>query len=54
MLIDALEDKSLTLTGYLAGFCMAWSIVSLLTFLAHDFGSMMALRFLLGLTEAPV
>lgn len=37
----------------MAGFCMAWSIVSLLTFLAHDYGTMIALRFLLGITEAP-
>ncbi|KAL6705182.1 hypothetical protein ACN47E_007287 [Coniothyrium glycines] len=38
---------------YLGGFCMAWSIVCLLTFLANDFGSMLACRFLLGVTEAP-
>lgn len=33
---------------------MAWSIVCLLTFLAKDFGSMLACRFMLGVTEAPV
>lgn len=33
---------------------MAWSIVCLLTFLANDFGSMLACRFMLGVTEAPV
>ncbi|KAK7425540.1 hypothetical protein QQZ08_007981 [Neonectria magnoliae] len=38
---------------YMAGFCMAWSVVSLLTFLAHDYGSMVCLRFFLGVTEAP-
>ncbi|KAM5354770.1 hypothetical protein ACJ41O_001416 [Fusarium nematophilum] len=38
---------------YMSFFCMAWSIVSLLTFLAKDYGSMIALRFLLGVTEAP-
>lgn len=39
---------------YLGGFCMAWSIVCLLTFKANDFGGMLACRFLLGVTEAPV
>lgn len=39
---------------YMAGFCMAWSIVSLLTFLAKDYSSMVVLRFFLGVTEAPV
>ncbi|CAH0045612.1 unnamed protein product [Clonostachys solani] len=38
---------------YMAGFCMAWSIVSLLTFLAKDYSSMVVLRFFLGVTEAP-
>ncbi|KAF5024482.1 hypothetical protein F66182_3422 [Fusarium sp. NRRL 66182] len=38
---------------YMAGFCLAWSIVSLLTFLANDYSSMVALRFVLGVTEAP-
>ena len=33
---------------------MAWSIVCLLTYLANDFKSMLACRFLLGVTEAPV
>ncbi|KAK7705878.1 hypothetical protein SLS64_007829 [Diaporthe eres] len=39
---------------YMGCFCMAWSIVCLLTFLAKDFGSMLACRFMLGVTEAPV
>jgi hypothetical protein len=39
---------------YMAGFCMAWSIVSLLTFLAKDYSTMVVLRFFLGVTEAPV
>uniref|UniRef100_A0A8H7NQB4 Major facilitator superfamily (MFS) profile domain-containing protein n=1 Tax=Bionectria ochroleuca TaxID=29856 RepID=A0A8H7NQB4_BIOOC len=38
---------------YMAGFCMAWSIVSLLTFLAKDYSTMVVLRFFLGVTEAP-
>ncbi|ROT42197.1 MFS general substrate transporter [Sodiomyces alkalinus F11] len=38
---------------YMAGFCFAWSIVSLLTYLAEDYGGMVACRFLLGITEAP-
>lgn len=38
---------------YMGGFCLAWSVVSLLTYKATSFGSMMACRFLLGITEAP-
>jgi hypothetical protein len=38
----------------MAGFAFAWSLVSLLTFLAHDYTSMMVLRFILGIVEAPV
>ncbi|RBA20520.1 hypothetical protein FPRO05_07967 [Fusarium proliferatum] len=38
---------------YMAGFCLAWSVVSLVTFLANSYGSMVALRFILGVTEAP-
>lgn len=38
----------------MAGFGFAWSLVSLLTFLAHDYSSMMVLRFILGIVEAPV
>ncbi|KAF5658781.1 major facilitator superfamily transporter [Fusarium circinatum] len=38
---------------YMAGFCLAWSIVSLVTFLANSYGIMVALRFILGVTEAP-
>jgi hypothetical protein len=33
---------------------LAWSIVSLLTYLAHDYHSMLVCRFILGITEAPV
>lgn len=33
---------------------LAWSIVSLLTYKCHDYGTMLACRFLLGITEAPV
>lgn len=36
------------------GFMLAWSVVSLLTFLAEDYEHMLVLRFLLGITEAPV
>jgi hypothetical protein len=36
------------------GFMLAWSVVSLLTYLAHDFHSMLVCRFILGITEAPV
>jgi hypothetical protein len=36
------------------GFMMAWSVVSLLTYLTHDFKSMLLARFFLGITEAPV
>ena len=38
----------------MAGFMMAWSVVSLLTYLAHDFKSMLLARLFLGITEAPV
>ncbi|GJC85507.1 putative transporter C1683.12 [Colletotrichum liriopes] len=38
---------------YMAGFMLAWSIISLLTYLAHDFKTMLVCRFLLGITEAP-
>ncbi|OAL53113.1 MFS general substrate transporter [Pyrenochaeta sp. DS3sAY3a] len=38
---------------YMAGFCMAWSVLSLLTYKAVDYKSMLVCRFLLGLTEAP-
>ncbi|CAI6270251.1 unnamed protein product [Periconia digitata] len=37
----------------MAGFAFAWSLVSLLTFLAHNYSSMMVLRFILGIVEAP-
>ncbi|KAM0322146.1 hypothetical protein ACHAQA_009634 [Verticillium albo-atrum] len=38
---------------YMSGFCMAWSITSLLTYKAHNFETMLVCRFLLGITEAP-
>ncbi|KAL1582674.1 hypothetical protein WHR41_08735 [Cladosporium halotolerans] len=38
---------------FMAGFMLAWSVVSLLTFLAEDYEHMLVLRFLLGITEAP-
>ncbi|KAF6832030.1 MFS transporter [Colletotrichum plurivorum] len=38
---------------YMAGFCMAWSIVSLLTFKVTSYEGMIACRFFLGITEAP-
>lgn len=38
---------------YMAGFCMAWSIVSLMTFKATSYPTMLVCRFLLGITEAP-
>ncbi|KAH8811216.1 major facilitator superfamily domain-containing protein [Xylogone sp. PMI_703] len=38
---------------YMAGFCTAWSVVSLLTYKAHDYKTLVACRFLLGLVEAP-
>lgn len=37
-----------------AGFSMAWSIISLLTYLTHDYKTMLVCRFFLGITEAPV
>lgn len=39
---------------YLSGCMMAWSVVSLLTYLAHDYSSMLVCRLLLGILEAPV
>ncbi|KAF5715803.1 tartrate transporter [Fusarium globosum] len=38
---------------YMASFCLAWSIVSLLSFLANTFGKMVTVRFILGIVEAP-
>ncbi|KAF4304818.1 putative mfs transporter protein [Botryosphaeria dothidea] len=38
---------------YMAGFSMAWSVVSLLTYLTHDYKTMLVCRFFLGITEAP-
>jgi hypothetical protein len=31
-----------------------WSVVSLLTYLVHDYKTMLIARFFLGITEAPV
>jgi fucose permease len=39
---------------YMAGFCLAWSVVSLLTYLANSYATMVVCRLLLGITEAPV
>jgi hypothetical protein len=33
---------------------LAWSVISLLTYLTHDFKSMILARFFLGVAEAPV
>ncbi|OHE99293.1 MFS transporter [Colletotrichum orchidophilum] len=38
---------------YMAGFMLIWSIISLLTYLAHDYKTMLVCRFFLGITEAP-
>ncbi|KAI6362826.1 hypothetical protein MCOR25_006090 [Pyricularia grisea] len=38
---------------YLAGFNALWSLVTLLTYKAHDYKTMLACRFLLGVFEAP-
>ncbi|TDZ54538.1 putative transporter [Colletotrichum trifolii] len=38
---------------YMAGFCLAWSVVSLLTFKVQSYEGMIACRFFLGITEAP-
>ncbi|TLS27217.1 hypothetical protein PpBr36_05352 [Pyricularia pennisetigena] len=38
---------------YLAGFNALWSVVTLLTYKAHDYKTMIACRFLLGVFEAP-
>ncbi|PVH94777.1 MFS general substrate transporter [Periconia macrospinosa] len=38
---------------FMAGFCLAWSIISLLSFLATNYPSMVILRFVLGIVEAP-
>ncbi|KXH41093.1 MFS transporter [Colletotrichum simmondsii] len=34
-------------------FMLTWSIISLLTYLAHDYKTMLVCRFFLGITEAP-
>lgn len=39
---------------YMGGFCTAWSIVCLCTFLVKNFEGMLAARILLGVAEAPV
>lgn len=38
---------------YMSGFCLAWSILSLLTYKASSYSSMVVCRFLLGIVEAP-
>ncbi|KAK7424131.1 hypothetical protein QQZ08_008737 [Neonectria magnoliae] len=38
---------------YMSGFCLAWSILSLLTYKATSYQSMVVCRFLLGVVEAP-
>ncbi|KAG8629692.1 hypothetical protein KVT40_001311 [Elsinoe batatas] len=38
---------------FMAGFMMAWSVVSLLTYMTHNYTTMLVCRFLLGITEAP-
>ncbi|KAF4773596.1 MFS transporter [Colletotrichum scovillei] len=38
---------------YMAGFMLTWSIISLFTYLAHDYKTMLVCRFFLGITEAP-
>jgi hypothetical protein len=39
---------------YMAGFSLAWSIVSLLTYKASTYEHMLVCRFILGIVEAPV
>ncbi|TLD34540.1 mfs transporter [Venturia nashicola] len=38
---------------YMAGFMAIWSTVSFLTYLVHDYKTMLVARFFLGITEAP-
>ncbi|RDI78967.1 hypothetical protein Vi05172_g11047 [Venturia inaequalis] len=38
---------------YMASFMAMWSIVSVLTYLVHDYKTMLVARFFLGITEAP-
>lgn len=38
---------------YMAGFCLVWSVISLLTYKVTDYKSMLVCRFFLGITEAP-
>lgn len=33
---------------------VAWSVVSLLTYMAHDYHTMLVCRLLLGVVESPV
>lgn len=42
------------ITNLTLGFMLAWSVVSLLTYMAKDFHGMLVCRFILGITEAPV
>ncbi|KAM0713560.1 hypothetical protein Q7P37_010522 [Cladosporium fusiforme] len=38
---------------FMSGFMLAWSVVSLLTYMAHDYHTMLVCRLILGITEAP-
>ncbi|QDS74304.1 hypothetical protein FKW77_003859 [Venturia effusa] len=38
---------------FVSGFMAMWSLVSLLTYLVHDYKTMLVARFFLGITEAP-
>jgi MFS family permease len=38
---------------FMAGFMVAWSIISLLTYLTYDYKTMLVARLLLGITESP-
>lgn len=42
------------ITNSTIGFMLAWSVVSLLTYMAHNYHGMLVCRFILGITEAPV
>lgn len=39
---------------YMAGFMLAWSLVTLFAYKARNFTDMLVLRFFLGIVEAPV
>lgn len=48
-----LQSTSQQFLTQTTGFCMAWSVLSILTYKAKTFESMLVCRFLLGITEAP-